>query len=216
MIEAMACGTPVIAFRRGSVPEVVEHGVSGFIVDDEAEAIEAVHQVSELDRRKVRASFERRFTSIEMARDYVACYERVSTEAGASSIAGAVVGAGEIGVLAAPHVGPKLKAEAACCAQPGCGVSQHDARRLRKRPSRVTAGPLVKFLPTTGVSIVELRLAVERTLARSWEVLRHRDDRDRLRWWSGRSHAQLQSLACQGSQASIERHQMTLHHASVN
>src|ERR1700760_3775797 len=59
MIEAMACGTPVIAFRRGSVPEIIEHGVSGFIVDDEAEAIEAVHRLPELSRREVRACFER-------------------------------------------------------------------------------------------------------------------------------------------------------------
>ena len=55
MIEAMACGTPVIAWRRGSVPEIVEDGVSGFIVESEAQAVEAIHRVRDLDRRTVRA-----------------------------------------------------------------------------------------------------------------------------------------------------------------
>jgi glycosyltransferase involved in cell wall biosynthesis len=59
MIETMACGTPVIAFRRGSVPEVVEHGVSGFIVDSEAEAVEAVRRIDSLDRVAVRRGVER-------------------------------------------------------------------------------------------------------------------------------------------------------------
>ena len=77
MIEAMACGTPVIAFRDGSVPEVVEHGVSGFIVDSEEEAVEAVKRVRDLDRRKVRAAFERRFTASRMASDYVELYRRL-------------------------------------------------------------------------------------------------------------------------------------------
>src|ERR1700748_2378437 len=80
MIEAMACGTPVIAFRRGSVPEVIEHGVGGCIVEDEAEAIRAVQKLPELDRREVRVSFERRFTSSEMAMKYIGCYERIAAE----------------------------------------------------------------------------------------------------------------------------------------
>ncbi|GBD25643.1 Spore coat protein SA [bacterium HR30] len=75
MIEAMACGTPVIAFRRGSVPEVLEHGVSGFIVNDEGEALRAVERLNELDRREIRCAFERRFTAQRMARDYLALYE---------------------------------------------------------------------------------------------------------------------------------------------
>ena len=75
MIEAMACGTPVIAFRRGSVPEVVEHGVTGFIVDDEDEALQAIKQLPELDRKRVRAGFERRFTSRRMAEDYARHYQ---------------------------------------------------------------------------------------------------------------------------------------------
>jgi glycosyltransferase involved in cell wall biosynthesis len=77
MIEAMACGTPVIAFRRGAVPEVVEHGVSGFIVENEHEAIEAVKRVRDLDRRTVRDAFERRFTASRMADDYVKLYRRL-------------------------------------------------------------------------------------------------------------------------------------------
>jgi hypothetical protein len=56
MIEAMACGTPVIASRRGSVPEIIEHGVSGFIVENEAEAIDAIKRIPTLDRGQVRAS----------------------------------------------------------------------------------------------------------------------------------------------------------------
>jgi glycosyltransferase involved in cell wall biosynthesis len=75
MIEAMACGTPVIAFRAGSVPEVIDEGVTGFIVADEAEAAAATTRLSQLDRAKVRATFERRWTARRMAEDYVALYE---------------------------------------------------------------------------------------------------------------------------------------------
>ncbi|MDP2345165.1 MAG: glycosyltransferase family 4 protein [Deltaproteobacteria bacterium] len=74
MIEALACGTPVIAWRCGSVPSVVEDGVSGFIVDTEEEAVEAVRALPSLDRRRVRAAFDRRFTSSRMMLDYVALY----------------------------------------------------------------------------------------------------------------------------------------------
>ena len=77
MIEAMACGTPVVAFRSGSVPEVVDHGVTGFIVEDEAEAVQAIKRIPELDRRAVRARFEKRFGSKRMTEDYVRCYEAV-------------------------------------------------------------------------------------------------------------------------------------------
>jgi glycosyltransferase involved in cell wall biosynthesis len=77
MIEAMACGTPVIAMRRGSVPEVIEHGVTGFIVDTEEEAIAAVGRLPELDRAQVRAAFDRRFTGRRMAEDYVRLYEHL-------------------------------------------------------------------------------------------------------------------------------------------
>jgi glycosyltransferase involved in cell wall biosynthesis len=74
MIEAMACGTPVIAFRCGSVPEVINPGKSGFIVETMEEAVEAVDKVETLDRRKVRQMFEKRFTVERMARDYLAIY----------------------------------------------------------------------------------------------------------------------------------------------
>jgi hypothetical protein len=73
----MACGTPVIAMRRGSVPEVIEDGVSGFIVEDEDEAVQAIGRLDELDRRRVRDAFERRFTASRMAAEYVRCYQRV-------------------------------------------------------------------------------------------------------------------------------------------
>jgi len=74
MIEAMACGTPVIAFNRGSVPEVVEDGVTGFIVEDETSAVGAVRRVSQLSRPLIRQRFEERFTARRMARDYLDVY----------------------------------------------------------------------------------------------------------------------------------------------
>jgi glycosyltransferase involved in cell wall biosynthesis len=74
MIEAMSCGTPVIAYRRGSVPEIVDHGVTGWIVDDDTEAIAACRRASMLDRMKVRRRFEERFTCERMVHDYVALY----------------------------------------------------------------------------------------------------------------------------------------------
>jgi glycosyltransferase involved in cell wall biosynthesis len=77
MIEAMACGTPVIAFDQGSVPEVLEHGVTGFIVRTEAEAIEAVHRLPTLDRARIRREFERRFTAQHMATHYLDVYRRL-------------------------------------------------------------------------------------------------------------------------------------------
>jgi glycosyltransferase involved in cell wall biosynthesis len=77
MIEAMACGTPVIAWNRGSVPEVVEHGVTGYIVDSEEEALAALSTIGQIDRRTVRAVFERRFAARTMARSYVDLYARL-------------------------------------------------------------------------------------------------------------------------------------------
>jgi glycosyltransferase involved in cell wall biosynthesis len=74
MIEAMACGTPVIAWRRGSVPEIIDHGITGFVVDTEEEALAAVARLPELDRRTIRATFERRFSVRRMAEDYVKIY----------------------------------------------------------------------------------------------------------------------------------------------
>ncbi len=77
MIEAMAAGTPVIAYPRGSVPEVVQDKVSGFIVNNVEEAVSAVGRVSSLDRLACRKDFELRFSSTRMARDYVALYEKL-------------------------------------------------------------------------------------------------------------------------------------------
>jgi glycosyltransferase involved in cell wall biosynthesis len=80
MIEAMACGTPVIAFNRGSVPEVIEEGVSGFVVEDELSAVAAVKRLHTLRRDNVRAAFEQRFSSRVMAANYVRVYERMLQE----------------------------------------------------------------------------------------------------------------------------------------
>ena len=77
MIEAMACGTPVIAYRRGSVAEIIQDNVSGFVVDTIEEAVAAVRRAANLDRAKVRAEFEHRFTAERMALDYVDIYRRL-------------------------------------------------------------------------------------------------------------------------------------------
>lgn len=77
MIEALACGTPVVSYRAGSVPEVLEHGVTGAVVDDQQEAIAAARDIQQLDRRACRAAFDRRFTADTMARRYLEVYERL-------------------------------------------------------------------------------------------------------------------------------------------
>ena len=77
LIEAMACGTPAIAYRCGSVPELVEEGVTGFIVDDLKAAVEAVAKVQTLDRRLCRRRFEERFSAERMAHGYLEVYERI-------------------------------------------------------------------------------------------------------------------------------------------
>jgi glycosyltransferase involved in cell wall biosynthesis len=74
MIEAMACGTPVIAFRNGSVPEVIDEGITGFIVDNEEGAARAARRLRDLDRARIRHVFEERFTARRMAEDYVTIY----------------------------------------------------------------------------------------------------------------------------------------------
>jgi glycosyltransferase involved in cell wall biosynthesis len=77
MIEAMACGTPVVAFRCGSVPEVMRDGVSGYVVDTLDGAVEATARALELPRKRCRAYFEGRFSAPRMANDYLAIYERL-------------------------------------------------------------------------------------------------------------------------------------------
>ncbi len=91
MIEAMSCGTPVIAWPHGAVPEIVDHGATGYVVNSIDEAVAAVKHIGRLERAQVRAGFEERFTSTRMAQDYVRVYEslaggqpirRVKAEAG--------------------------------------------------------------------------------------------------------------------------------------
>jgi glycosyltransferase involved in cell wall biosynthesis len=77
LIEALACGVPVVAFPGGSVPEILEDGVTGFVVHDLDEAVAATRQVERLDRAACRSSFERRFTAFRMASDYVRLYEQL-------------------------------------------------------------------------------------------------------------------------------------------
>jgi glycosyltransferase involved in cell wall biosynthesis len=77
LVEAMACGTPAIAYRCGSVPELVEEGVTGFIVDDLNGAVEAVANVQNLDRAVCRRRFEERFSTQRMAQDYLEIYNRI-------------------------------------------------------------------------------------------------------------------------------------------
>jgi len=81
MIEAMACGTPVVAYNRGSVPEVVEDGLTGFVVEDELSAINAVRRLHQLPRQAIRARFEERFTARLMAKEYLATYRSLMTGA---------------------------------------------------------------------------------------------------------------------------------------
>jgi glycosyltransferase involved in cell wall biosynthesis len=77
MIEAMACGTPVIAYRRGSVPEIIDDGVTGFIVNGVREAVNAVKRLDSISRRRCREVFDRRFTTRRMVADYLKVYEQL-------------------------------------------------------------------------------------------------------------------------------------------
>jgi hypothetical protein len=86
MIEAMANGTPVIGFKRGSVPEIIDDGVTGFAVDSVDEALSVLPQVIGLDRRDVRGRFEERFSVERMARDYVALYDEALRRCSANAL----------------------------------------------------------------------------------------------------------------------------------
>jgi glycosyltransferase involved in cell wall biosynthesis len=88
MIEAMACGTPVLAFRRGSVEEVVDQGVTGEIADSIEDAIVRLPRVLALDRRRVRRRFEERFTSTRMAKDYLHVYKLLGVRPSARPVSG--------------------------------------------------------------------------------------------------------------------------------
>jgi glycosyltransferase involved in cell wall biosynthesis len=80
MIEAMSCGTPVIAWRNGAVSEIVDDGVTGFIVESIEQAVSAAQGVARLDRRRVRERFEQRFSASRMARDYMALYRTLGRQ----------------------------------------------------------------------------------------------------------------------------------------
>jgi len=80
MIETMACGTPVIAYRRGSVPEIIKDGVTGFVVEGFEDAVIAVQKVPQLNRKRCRQMFEEQFSAKRMAQDYLAVYEKVIRE----------------------------------------------------------------------------------------------------------------------------------------
>ena len=86
MIEAMSCGTPVIAWPNGSVPEIVEHGVTGFVVDSLEAAVSAVHGIGRISRAQVRRRFEERFSAARMARDYLAVYRSLRTRIKEASV----------------------------------------------------------------------------------------------------------------------------------
>lgn len=103
MIEAMACGTPVIAYRAGSVPEVVEDGVTGFIVDNEEQAIRAVNELGRLDRRVVRARFEERFAASRMAKEYERRYRALLGRGGREGFEkGAAISLPAVGTASEP------------------------------------------------------------------------------------------------------------------
>ena len=87
MIEAMACGTPVTAFNCGSVPEIMENGLTGFVVDTVPEAAAAAKKLGTLYRPSIRSRFEERFSVGAMARDYVAIYERLTASGEAQAVA---------------------------------------------------------------------------------------------------------------------------------
>ncbi|WP_019143408.1 glycosyltransferase family 4 protein [Noviherbaspirillum massiliense] len=77
MIEAFSCGTPVVAYANGSVPEIVEDGVTGFVVTNQEEAVRAARHIGSIDRRRCREAFERRFTAAHMAQNYLHTYRRI-------------------------------------------------------------------------------------------------------------------------------------------
>ncbi|RDI55198.1 glycosyltransferase family 4 protein [Nocardia mexicana] len=94
MAEALACGTPVLAFPHGAAPEIVDHGRTGFLCADRAAMREAVERIASIDRRACRAAVERRFSLARMARDHVALYQRILHSTRRPSIRGVVAATG--------------------------------------------------------------------------------------------------------------------------
>lgn len=86
MIEAMACGTPVIAFKRGSIPEVIDEAITGFIVNSLTEGLEAIKRINKIDRKTVRTVFEQKYNAQRMTKDYLKIYEQLITETEASKL----------------------------------------------------------------------------------------------------------------------------------
>jgi glycosyltransferase involved in cell wall biosynthesis len=94
MIEAMACGTPVVAYRQGSVPEILTDGETGFVVDNVDDAVAAVGRIPEVRRARCRQVFEERFSARRMARDYLRIYSELASDEGNVRIAAASGAAG--------------------------------------------------------------------------------------------------------------------------
>ena len=114
----MACGTPVVAWRRGSVPEVIDEGVSGFMVEDIDEAVAAVHKARSLSRQAVRDRFEQRFTIERVAHDYVRVYNSLAAEPILRALAALRGAAPKRRPLRAPLGRADHNATAAFCARP--------------------------------------------------------------------------------------------------
>jgi len=88
-IESLACGTPVLAYRRGSIPEIIDDGVTGFVCDHLGKMADAVKRVSLLDRHRCRQAFEERFTVERMVQDYLKVYEHLISDTEAFAVADA-------------------------------------------------------------------------------------------------------------------------------
>jgi glycosyltransferase involved in cell wall biosynthesis len=134
MIEAMACGTPVIAWRRGSVPEIIEDGVTGFIIETEADAIEAVRRLGNLDRRRVRSAFEHRFTARHMAESYRRCFEQLLSTRRYPVISGRSRLQSTIQMSNGPERMPEI--DPACAGPPETPISPEDGRTTRPLAER--------------------------------------------------------------------------------
>jgi glycosyltransferase involved in cell wall biosynthesis len=121
MIEALACGTPVIGWRCGSVPEVISDGVTGFVVDSIEQAVTAVERVPCLNRKACRQEFEERFSSLRMARDYLSIYrELIKSDAPAGRVASSSEAPMRVERLAVPH-GPLHQAMSSLQAKRSAG-----------------------------------------------------------------------------------------------